>query len=76
MNVEREVKIQFDKDLKLAREVLKGMNANSNSILLKHLSNIQSGHLNRLISHRETDLMNRSQGAVKALQEVIELFNN
>jgi hypothetical protein len=63
-------------DAKRATEVLKGMNGNLRGLLIQHLINLQQEHVTKLTQHTDPHQIYRAQGAVKAYQSVIELFEN
>jgi hypothetical protein len=64
------------KDLKSAQEVLKGMNRNVKSLILQHLVNLQTEQVTKLTQHTDPHQLYRAQGAVKAYQSVVELFDS
>ena len=57
----------------LCKDAIRSINNGTRAQIIKHLTNLQSEENERLISHTDTVRMFRAQGAITALQTIIEL---
>jgi len=56
-------------------ELLKGMHINSKRMILLELESLQHEQVTKLATHVDPHQIYRAQGALKAYQTVIELFD-